>query len=63
MRVNEMKDELEKVSKVLPKLRRELDEVYQMESGRKSRLKLLWREYETKVREMKSSKEYRDLIQ
>lgn len=63
MRVNEMKDELEKVSKVLPELRRELDEVYQMDSGRKSRLKILWREYETKVREMKSSKEYRDLIQ
>ena len=63
MKVNEMKNELEKVSKVLPELRKELDEVYHMESGKKSRLKLLWKEYESKVNEMKSSREFRDILQ
>lgn len=63
MKVNEMKNELEKVSKVLPELRKELDEVYHMETGKKSRLKLLWKEYESKVNEMKSSREFRDILQ
>lgn len=63
MKVTEMKTELEKVSRVIPELRKELDEVYQMDSGKKSRLKLLWKEYEGRVKEMRSSKEYRDLLQ
>lgn len=63
MKVNEMKNELEKVSKVLPELRKELDEVYHLETGKKSRMKLLWKEYETKVKEMKSSREFRDILQ
>lgn len=63
MKVNEMKNELEKVSRVIPELRKELDEVYQMDSGRKSRMKLLWKEYEEKVKELRNSREYRDILQ
>lgn len=63
MKVNEMKNELEKVSRVIPELRKELDEVYHMATGKKSRLKLLWKEYEAKVNEMRSSREFRDLLQ
>ncbi len=63
MKVNEMKNELEKVSRVLPELRKELDEVYHLETGKKSRMKLLWKEYESKVKEMKSSREFRDILQ
>lgn len=63
MKVNEMKNELEKVSKVLPELRKELDEVYHMVSGKKSKLKLLWREYEGRVKEMRMSKEFKDILQ
>jgi hypothetical protein len=63
MKVNEMKNELEKVSRVIPELRKELDDAYQMDSGKKSRIKLLWREYEDRVKEMRSSREYRELLQ
>ncbi|MFL5784739.1 MAG: hypothetical protein ACJ76H_09035 [Bacteriovoracaceae bacterium] len=63
MKVNEIKDELEKVSKVIPELRKELDDAYHLDSGKKSRIKLLWKEYEPRVKEMKMSKEYRDLFQ
>lgn len=63
MKVNEMKNELEKVSRVIPELRKELDEVYHLDSGKKSRLKLLWKEYEGRVKEMKMSKEFKDLLQ
>jgi len=63
MKVTEMKNELEKVSRVIPELRKELDHVYQMDSGKKSKLKLLWKEYEGRVKEMKSSREFRDLLQ
>jgi hypothetical protein len=63
MKVNEIKDELEKVSKVIPELRKELDDAYHLDSGKKSRIKLLWKEYEPRVKEMKMSKEFRDLFQ
>jgi hypothetical protein len=62
MKVNEMKNELEKVSRVIPELRKELDELYHLEAGKKSRIKLLWKEYEGKVKEMRSSGEFRDLL-
>ncbi len=63
MKVTEMKNELEKVSRVIPELRKELDDVYHMDSGKKSRLKLLWKEYEDRVKEMKNSREFRDILQ
>lgn len=63
MKVHEMKSELEKVSKVIPELRKELDEVYHLDSGKKGRLKLLWKEYEGRVKEMRMSKEFKDLLQ
>lgn len=63
MKVNEIKDELERVSKVIPELRKELDEAYSMDSGKKSKIKLLWKEYEPRVKEMRQLKEYRDLFQ
>lgn len=63
MKVFEMKNELEKVSKIIPELRKELDEAYQMDSGKKGRLKLLWKEYEGKVKELRESREYRDILQ
>lgn len=63
MKVTEMKNELEKVSRVIPELRNELDKVYHMDTGKKSKLKLLWKEYEEKVKEMRSSREYRDILQ
>lgn len=58
-----MKNELEKVSRIIPELRKELDLAYQAESGKKSKLKLLWREYEGKVKELRESREYRDILQ
>lgn len=58
-----MKNELEKVSRIIPELRKELDEAYQMDSGKKSKLKLLWKEYEGKVKELRESREYRDILQ
>lgn len=61
MKVNEIKDELEKVSKVIPELRRELDETYAMDAGKKSKIKLLWKEYEDRHREIKNSREYKNL--
>ncbi len=63
MKVNEIKSELEKVSRVIPELRKELDEAYHLEIGKKSQLKLLWKEYEPRVKEMRNSKEFRDLLQ
>lgn len=62
MKVTAMKNELEKVSRVIPELRKELDELYQMGSGKKSRIKLLWKQYEEKLREMRNSGEFRELI-
>jgi hypothetical protein len=63
MKVTEMKNELEKVSRIIPELRKELDDVYHLDSGKKSRLKLLWKEYEGKVKELRESREYRDILQ
>ncbi len=63
MKVNEMKTELEKVSRIIPELRKELDDAYHMGSGKKSRLKLIWKEYEGKVKELRESREYRDILQ
>lgn len=61
MKVTEIKSELEKVSKVIPELRKDLDKVYAMDSGKKSRIKLLWREYEKQYNEIKNSKIYKTL--
>lgn len=61
MKVTEIKSELEKVSKVIPELRKELDRLYAMDSGKKSRIKLLWREYENRYNEIKNSKLYKTL--
>ncbi len=63
MKVNEMKDELEKIAKIIPELRKELDDVYHMATGKKSRMKLLWKEYEGKAKELRASREYRDILQ
>jgi hypothetical protein len=61
MKVHEMKKELEKVSKILPELRHDLDEIYSTEQGKKMRLKQLWKEYEDKYNEIKNSKVYKTL--
>ena len=63
MKVNEMKNELEKVSKIIPEIRKELDDVYHLDTGKKSRIKLLWKEYEDKVKELRNSREYREILQ
>ena len=61
MKVHEMKEELEKVAKVVPALRQELDEAYNSETGKKSRIKLLWKQYELKHHQMRESKEFKNL--
>ena len=61
MKVYEMKDELEKVAKVIPELRHQLNEAYKSDEGKKSKIKLLWKQYEDKHKEMRESKEYRNL--
>lgn len=62
MKINEVKDELEKVSKFIPGLRKDLDQLYMSDSsGKKSRLKKLWRDYEDRYKELTNSKEYRTL--
>jgi hypothetical protein len=61
MKVFEMKNELEKVAKVIPELREELDEVYVSPTGKKTRIKLLWKQYESKHKELRESKEYKNL--
>lgn len=61
MKIHEIKDELEKVAKVVPELRQELDQAYTLEAGKKSRIKLLWKEYEGKHKEMRDSREYKNL--
>lgn len=61
MKVTEIKNELEKISKVIPELRKELDEAYSLDSGKKSRIKLLWKEYEDRHKEIKNSREYKNL--
>jgi hypothetical protein len=61
MKVHEMKDELEKVAKVIPELRQELNEAYTTEVGKKSKIKLLWKQYESKHKEMRDSRDYKHL--
>lgn len=62
MKINEVKLELEKVSQFIPGLRKDLDKLYASDSsGKKSRLKELWREYEDRYKEVVNSKEYRIL--
>lgn len=61
MKIHEMKNELEKVSKVVPELRKELDDVYAMDAGKKSKIKLLWKEYEKKHKELKNSRDFKNL--
>jgi hypothetical protein len=61
MKVYELKSELEKVSKVIPQLRQDLDEVYKSETGKKSRIKLLWKEYQDRYNEIRNSKIYTTL--
>lgn len=61
MKVHEMKNELEKVAKVIPELRHQLDDAYTSDEGKKSRIKLLWKQYEDKHKEMRESREYRNL--
>lgn len=62
MKVTEIKEELEKVSKYIPDLRKDLDEYYASDSsGKKSRLKKLWKEYEDQYKDVINSKEYRIL--
>jgi len=61
MKVHEMKGELEKVAKVIPELRQELDEAYMTEAGKKSKIKLLWKQYESRHKELRDSKAYKNL--
>jgi hypothetical protein len=61
MKVHEMKDELEKISKVVPKLRQELDHAYTSHEGKKSKIKLLWKQYESRHKEMRESRDYKNL--
>ncbi len=61
MKVHQMKDELEKIAKVVPELRRELDLVFRADKGKKPKLKLLWKQYESRHRELRDDRQYRDL--
>jgi hypothetical protein len=61
MKVHEMKDELEKISKVVPQLRQELDEAYTSHVSKKSKIKLLWKQYETRHKELRECGEYPNL--
>lgn len=61
MKVNEIKEELEKISKVIPELRKDLDEAYNLDTGKKSRIKLLWKEYEDRHKEIKNSRAFKNL--
>lgn len=61
MKIHEMKDELEKVAKVIPELRNELNYAYKTDAGKKSKIKLLWKQYENKHKEMRESKQYKNL--
>jgi hypothetical protein len=61
MKYNEIKSELEKVSKIIPELRQDLDKAYHMDSGKKRQIKLLWKQYEAKYNEIKNSAAYKTL--
>lgn len=60
-KLQEIKAELEKVSKIIPELRHELDEVYASGPGKKSRMKLLWHQFEDRYNKVKNSPEYTKL--
>lgn len=61
MRASEIKTELEKIAKVIPELRNELDETYMSGPGKKSRLKQIWRTYEERYKAIKNSRLYKTL--
>lgn len=61
MKIFEIKSELEKVAKAVPELREKLDDVYTSETSKKSKIKLLWKEYENKHKEMRDMREYKNL--
>ena len=61
MKIHQMKDELEKIAKVVPELRKELDKVYSIDAGKKTKLKLLWKQYEKPHRELGSDRQYKHL--
>lgn len=61
MKVTEMKTELEKVSKFIPELRKELDEAYHLETGKKSKIKLLWKQYSDRYKEISETPEFRKM--
>ncbi len=61
MKVHEMKEELEKISKVVPELRKELDGVYTGHESKKSKIKLLWKQYEARHKELRDSIEHKNL--
>ena len=61
MKVTEMKTELEKVSKFIPELRKDLDEAYHLETGKKSKIKILWKEYSDRYKEISETPEFRKM--
>lgn len=61
MKVVEIKAELEKVSKIIPELRKDLDEAYVADHGKKSKIKLLWKQYEDQYKEIRNSPVYKSL--
>lgn len=61
MKVTEIKSELEKAAKFIPELRKDLDEAYHLDAGKKSKIKLLWKEYADRYNDIKDTKEYRNL--
>ena len=61
MKVHEMKDELEKMAKVVPELRHDLDAAYVSSGGKKSKIKLLWKQYEHRHKELKGLADYKNL--
>lgn len=61
MKVHEMKNELEKMAKVVPELRQDLDAAYVSSEGKKSKIKLLWKQYESRHKELRESPEFKNL--
>lgn len=61
MNVHNVKNELEKASRFIPELRERLDEAYKLDHGKKSRIKLLWREFQDRYKEVSQTPEFRKL--
>lgn len=61
MKVTEIKSELEKAAKFIPELRKDLDLAYHLDAGKKSKIKLLWKEYADRYNDIKDTKEYRNM--